>query len=117
LEGRHIEISGVYEGIDESGQGQPQIREEVIEEWVEIDQDDATVDTIDTEPEAYAEAEPEPEVEAIELGEDYSSVVEEDEALEAAAAEIEAQRAASQSGRWAQPQPASNFTTSRVRLP
>src|SRR5690606_21973969 len=72
--------------------------------------------TIDTEPKAYAEAEPEPEVEAIELGEDYSSVVEEDEALEAAAAEIEAQRAASQSGRWAQPQPASNFTTSRVRV-
>src|SRR5690349_17129759 len=34
------EISGVYEAIDESGQGQPQIREEVVEEWVEIDQDD-----------------------------------------------------------------------------
>src|SRR5690242_7010427 len=40
LEGRHIEISGVYEAIDGSGQGQ--LREEVVEEWVEIGRDDAT---------------------------------------------------------------------------
>ena len=52
LEGRHIEISGVYPGIDETGQGEPQIREEVIEEWVEIDEDDATQDV---DPEAVAE--------------------------------------------------------------
>jgi predicted Zn finger-like uncharacterized protein len=118
LEGRHIEISGVYEAIDESGQGQPQLREEVIEEWVEIDQDDATIDT-------------QPEV--IDMRDEYSSVVEEDQALEAAAAEIEAQRAAAQADEarepdeaeddevedWeqSQPLPQSDFTRSRVRLP
>lgn len=110
LEGRHIEISGVYEGIDESGQGQPQIREEVIEEWVEIDQDDATIDGdfdsgIDTEPEA------------IDMREEYSSVVEEDADIEAAAAEIQAERAASQSGRWAAPQPQTSFTSRGTREP
>ena len=119
LEGRHIEISGVYETIDENGQGQPQIREEVIEEWVEIDQidqidqDDATIDgDVD---DGSSDAEPE----VIDMREEYSSVVEEDAALEAAAAEIEAERVASQSGRWAQPQPQpqSNFNTSRVRPP
>lgn len=102
LEGRHIEISGVYETIDENGTGEPQIREEVIEEWVEIDQDDATIDT-------------DPEV--IDMREEYSTIVEEDEALEAAAAEIEAERTASQSGEWQQPQPQSNFNTTRVRPP
>lgn len=129
LEGRHIEISGVYEGIDESGQGQPQIHEEVIEEWVEIDQDDATVDTQDTEPEEYLEAdeeldsdeelelEAEPESEEVDVRDDYSSVLAEDEALEAAAAEMEAQRSMSQSGQWARAQPQSNFNTTRVRLP
>ncbi|MFC4309508.1 DUF3426 domain-containing protein [Steroidobacter flavus] len=107
LEGRHIEISGVYEAIDETGQGQPQIREEVVEEWVEIDQDDATVDT-------------EPEV--IDMREEYSSVADEDEDMRAAAAEMEAERAALDSGQWAsraqaQPQPQANFTNTRVRLP
>jgi predicted Zn finger-like uncharacterized protein len=104
LEGRHIEISGVYEAIDESGQGQPQIREEVSEEWVEIDQDDATIDT-------------EPEV--IDMREEYSSVAEEDADMEAAAAEMEAERAASTAEQWAkaQPQPQSNFTNTRVRPP
>ncbi len=104
LEGRHIEISGVYEAIDESGQGQPQIREEVIEEWVEIDQDDATIDT-------------EPQV--IDMRQEYSSVAEEDEDIQAAAAEMEAERAALDSGQWAraQPQPQTNFNNTRVRLP
>ncbi|GFE88204.1 DUF3426 domain-containing protein [Steroidobacter agaridevorans] len=112
LEGRHIEISGVYEAIDESGQGQPQIREEVIEEWVEIDQDDATSDVdVDREDDS------EPEV--IDMREEYSSVAAEDADIEAAAAEMEAERAASQSGRWAQAQaqPQANFTNTRVRPP
>jgi predicted Zn finger-like uncharacterized protein len=116
LEGRHIEISGVYEALDESGQGHPQIREEVSEEWVEIDQidqDDATVDgDVDNELDA------EPEV--IDMREEYSSVVEEDEALEAAAAEMEAQRVASKSDQWAQPPqppPQSTSTRSHVRAP
>jgi predicted Zn finger-like uncharacterized protein len=104
LEGRHIEISGVYEAIDESGQGQPQIRAEVSEEWVEIDQDDATIDT-------------EPEV--IDMRQEYSSVADEDQAIEAAAAQMQAERAASQVEQWtqAQPQPQSNFTGTRVRQP
>jgi predicted Zn finger-like uncharacterized protein len=112
LEGRHIEISGVYEAIDETGQGQPQIREEVVEEWVEIDQDDATIDgDVDngngTEPEV------------IDMRQEYSSVAAEDADLEAAAAEMQAERAASQSSQWAQPQaqPQANFTNTRVRLP
>jgi hypothetical protein len=115
LEGRHIEISGVYEAIDESGQGQPQIREEVSEEWVEIDQLDPDDATIDGDVENRIDAEPE----VIDMREEYSSVVEEDADIEAAAAEIVAERAASQSGRWArpQPQPQSNFTTARVRPP
>lgn len=44
LEGRHIEISGTYPGIDPSGRGEPQIREETVEEWVDIDAEDATAD-------------------------------------------------------------------------
>jgi predicted Zn finger-like uncharacterized protein len=41
LEGRHIEISGRYR-MPDSPQGEPQIREETVEEWVEIDDiDDA----------------------------------------------------------------------------
>ncbi|MBL8268678.1 DUF3426 domain-containing protein [Steroidobacter sp.] len=104
LEGRHIEISGVYETIDESGQGQPQIREQTVEEWVEIDQDDALLDS-------------EPEIEVIDMREEYSSVVEEDADIQAAAAEMEAERAASQSGQWAQQQPQATFTPTRTREP
>lgn len=114
LEGRHIEISGVYEGIDESGQGQPQFHEEVIEEWVEIDQDDATIDTLETGPaeelEPDEELEAQPESEVMDMRDEYSSVLAEDEALEA-------QRSMSQSGRWARAQPQSSFNTTRVRLP
>ncbi len=36
LEGRHIEISGRYR-MPDSPRGEPQIREETVEEWVEID--------------------------------------------------------------------------------
>lgn len=39
LEGRHIEITGTYRVMDDvmGGPGQPQIRREVTEEWVEIE--------------------------------------------------------------------------------
>ncbi len=114
LEGRHIEISGVYEGIDESGQGQPQIHEEVIEEWVEFDDAENTVDTdlaselaaesedeveIEIEPriemdsEADVEDEPEieyePDGELIDRREEYSSAAEESEDFRAIANEDE----------------------------
>jgi predicted Zn finger-like uncharacterized protein len=116
LEGRHIEISGVYEAIDETGQGQPQIREEVSEEWVEIDQDDATIDgDLDDDPDNDTD----PEI--IDLPEEYPSVADEDEDLLAAAAKMQTERAASQSGQWkqaqAEPQPQANFSNTRVRLP
>lgn len=103
LEGRHIEISGVYETIDETGQGEPQVREEVIEEWVEIDEEDATLDS-------------QPEV--IDMQEEYSTAVDEEEDIRAVAAEMEAERSssrASQSGQWAAPQPATHFTSNRSR--
>lgn len=104
LEGRHIEISGVYETIDETGQGEPQVREEVIEEWVEIDEEDPTLD-------------PQPEV--IDMQQEYSTAVDEEEDIRAVAEEMAAERsisrAASQSGRWAAPQPATNFTSNRSR--
>ena len=89
LEGRHIEISGVYEAIDETGQGQPQLREEIVEEWVEIDDEEV-------EEEASAEAQPE----VIDMQQEYSSTVDEDDDIAAAAAEMAAERA-SQSGQWA----------------
>lgn len=116
LEGRHIEISGVYEAIDESGQGQPQIREEVIEEWVEIDQDDAT---IDGDVDGDVDREDGTGREAIDMRDEYSSVADEDQALEAAAAEMEAERAAARAEQWAQaqPEPQSRFTNTRVRQP
>jgi predicted Zn finger-like uncharacterized protein len=43
LEGRHIEISGRYR-LPDTGRGEPQIREETVEEWVEIEdiEDEAT---------------------------------------------------------------------------
>jgi predicted Zn finger-like uncharacterized protein len=110
LEGRHIEISGVYEGIDETGQGQPQIHEEVIEEWVEIDQDDATLDT-------------EPEV--LDMREEYSGVVTEDEDIQAAAEEIEAAQADNRADRddaqewsseqWTEPQRHTGFSNAHTR--
>src|SRR6185503_12059054 len=36
LEGRHIEISGRYR-LPDNARGEPRIREETVEEWVEID--------------------------------------------------------------------------------
>ena len=49
LEGRHIEISGRYR-VPGSGRGEPQIREETVEEWVEIDDiDDAAEEVIEVD--------------------------------------------------------------------
>lgn len=103
LEGRHIEISGVYEGIDETGQGQPQVREEIVEEWAEVDEDDDDDATVDTEPEV------------IDMQQEYSSDVDEDDDLRVAAEEMEAEHA-SQSGRWTAPQARANFTSNRSRM-
>jgi predicted Zn finger-like uncharacterized protein len=103
LEGRHIEISGVYETIDESGQGEPQMHEEVIEEWVEIGAEDATLDT-------------EPDV--IDMQQEYSTEADEDEDILAVAAAMEEDERAAQaarSGQWAAPQPTAHFTNNRSR--
>ncbi len=58
LEGRHIEISGRYR-MPDSPRGEPQIREETVEEWVEIDDiEDAAheVGVIDVDEEELADA-------------------------------------------------------------
>ena len=133
LEGRHIEISGVYPGIDETGQGEPQMREEVVEEWVEIEEDDATVDV---DPEAvdmqeysdvtYEEQDDDQSGAAEDLtyeedDEDLRraaadiSYEDEDEDLRRAAEELEAESKAraAQSRQWAAPEPGRNFTSTR----
>ena len=52
LEGRHIEISGVYHVLPEDANGEPQVREETSEEWVEIDDlPDDLADEFDEAPE------------------------------------------------------------------
>jgi predicted Zn finger-like uncharacterized protein len=43
LEGKRIEISGTYRVVDAEGHGEPQVRQETVEEWVEID-DEPTED-------------------------------------------------------------------------
>lgn len=45
LEGKRIEISGTYRIVDEDGHGESQIRQETVEEWAEID--DEQPDEID----------------------------------------------------------------------
>lgn len=37
MEGRHIEISGTYEIVDEHDRSRRELREQVVEEWVEFD--------------------------------------------------------------------------------
>lgn len=37
LEGRRIEITGTYRVADDTGEGEPDVREQVTEEWVEIE--------------------------------------------------------------------------------
>jgi len=68
LEGRHIEITGTYRTLDDADD--PQIRQEVIEEWVEIDEfaDDELADEdeplatdgIEVSEQIDADLEPEP---------------------------------------------------------
>jgi predicted Zn finger-like uncharacterized protein len=73
LEGRRIEISGTYEIPSGAGEdGEPQIRQEVVEEWVEI---------ADDEPEATPDAESSsiPEYDLREAAEE-SAEIEEDAA-------------------------------------
>jgi predicted Zn finger-like uncharacterized protein len=59
LEGRHIEISGRYR-MPDSPRGEPRIREETVEEWVEIDDIDEPDEagTIEVEEASIDEAEP-----------------------------------------------------------
>jgi predicted Zn finger-like uncharacterized protein len=65
LEGKRIEISGTYRVVHEDGDGERQVHQETVEEWVEIDDElesDATiestngdVDTVEPEPESQPE--------------------------------------------------------------
>jgi predicted Zn finger-like uncharacterized protein len=47
LEGKHIEISGTYRTLDD-GTGEPRTRHEVVEEWVEIEDEPLATDAIGT---------------------------------------------------------------------
>lgn len=116
LEGRHIEISGVYPAIDETGQGEQQIREEIVEEWAHIDAEDATSDVdsqvIDLQQDSSDDdyEQPDPRRAAV-------AYEDEDDDLQRAAAELEAQSnaRAAQARRWSTPEPSRNFTSSGSR--
>lgn len=78
LEGRHIEISGRYR-MPDSPRGEPQIREETVEEWVEIDDiDDATDEdaAIELGEIEVAEYEEEEEEETEQVGEEVAAEAE-----------------------------------------
>jgi predicted Zn finger-like uncharacterized protein len=82
LEGRHIEISGRYR-MPDSPQGEPQIREETVEEWVEIDDIDEASDPeeIRVEEDLIEDDEPPGEIEVVEeeiIEEAYEPAPEED---------------------------------------
>ncbi|MET0533698.1 MAG: DUF3426 domain-containing protein [Steroidobacter sp.] len=118
LEGRHIEISGVYPAIDETGQGEAQVREEVVEDWVDIDEDEATVDV---EPEivdmrGYSEVTDEEQDEDLRQPDAEVTYEDEDEDLRRAAEELQAesQARAAQARQWAAPAPTRNFTSTRT---
>jgi predicted Zn finger-like uncharacterized protein len=125
LEGRHIEISGVYPAIDETGSGEPQVREEIVEEWVEIDEEEATVDVAPDEViDAYAEVSYEQQDDdesadaEVTYEDDAVSYEDEDEDMRRAAEELEAEnraRQAQQQRQWSAPAPARNFTSTRSR--
>jgi predicted Zn finger-like uncharacterized protein len=86
LEGRHIEISGRYR-MPDSPRGEPQIREETVEEWVEIDDLDAADDeagTIDVDEAPLDEYQPGD----AEVTEDEAYEPEEEEEAEQAREEI-----------------------------
>jgi predicted Zn finger-like uncharacterized protein len=79
LEGRHIEISGRYR-MPDSPRGEPQMREETVEEWVEIDDiDEAPSDAeeIRIEEDLIADDEQPGEIEVVE-----EEIVEEAEQVE-----------------------------------
>ncbi|HEY4366392.1 MAG TPA: DUF3426 domain-containing protein [Steroidobacteraceae bacterium] len=57
LEGRHIEITGTYRVADDlDSDGEPRVRQEVTEEWVEIDDLDAEIPDNETDAEPSQEA-------------------------------------------------------------
>ncbi|HEX4972027.1 MAG TPA: DUF3426 domain-containing protein [Steroidobacteraceae bacterium] len=92
LEGRHIEISGRYR-MPDSPRGEPQIREEIVEEWVEIDDiDEATSDAgeIRVEEELIDDDEQPGEIEVVE--EPAYEPAAEEEQEEAEGVEEEAQQ-------------------------
>ncbi len=67
LEGKRIEISGTYRVVDAEGDGEPHLRQERVEEWVEIEDDPATEEVQDdVAPAGLATYEPEPEPEPLE---------------------------------------------------
>jgi predicted Zn finger-like uncharacterized protein len=53
LEGRRVEISGTYLSLDDADQGA--VRQEVTEEWVTVDDDDASESPVSSEPERTPE--------------------------------------------------------------
>lgn len=86
LEGRHIEISGRYR-MPDSPRGELRMREETVEEWVEIDDiDDAEAEVIDVQDEFLDDAAIDPSALAEELAVDTDEPgeieVTEDEAYE-----------------------------------
>jgi predicted Zn finger-like uncharacterized protein len=125
LEGRHIEISGVYSAIDETGSGEQLTREEIVEEWVDIDEDDATqdvdVEAVADDLQAYSDAAYEMQAEELRdddlrRGATETNYADEDEDLLRAARELEAEnlaRLAQQRQRAAPPAPTRNFTSTR----
>lgn len=59
LEGRHIEITGTYEVIDDAGGREPRVMQAMTEEWVEIDDVDeaATPDEVESDGDEAADTE------------------------------------------------------------
>jgi len=125
LEGRHIEISGVYPGIDETGSGEPLVREEVSEEWVEIEEEEATedvdVEAVANDLQEYSESGYEQAAEEDDNPQGRVAAEvnyeDEDEDLLRAAEELEAQKQAraAQARQRLTPTPAKNFTGTRTR--
>jgi predicted Zn finger-like uncharacterized protein len=119
LEGRHIEISGVYPRIDETGSGEPLTREEIVEEWVDIEEDDATqdvdVEAVADDLQAYSDTAYEEQDEAPRRDAAETNYADEDEDLLRAARELEAENLArvAQQRRRAAPAPTRNFASTR----
>ena len=58
MEGRHIEISGTYRVPDRYGQGEEELQQKTVEEWVAIDEGEASPADHDA-PSEYGEADAE----------------------------------------------------------